>query len=59
MPPSPSSSKKPARRRSDMRFRFPCGHVEAGTSIDARVRLRRSAVWVRCRRCNLIALVSH
>jgi hypothetical protein len=42
-----------------MRFRFPCGHVEAGTSIDARVRLRRSAVWVRCRRCNLIALVSH
>jgi hypothetical protein len=42
-----------------MRFRFPCGHVEAGTSIDTRVRQRGRATWVRCRRCNLIALVTH
>ncbi len=59
MPPSPNSSKKPARRRSEMRFRFPCGHVEAGTSIDTRIRQRGRGMWVRCRRCNLIALVTH
>ncbi len=59
MPPSPNSSKKPARRRSGMRFRFPCGHVATGPSIDTRVRQRGRAMWVRCRRCNLTALVTH
>ncbi len=38
-------------------FRFPCGHVEGGDSVDRRMRVTERAVWVRCRACNLIGLI--
>jgi len=38
-------------------LRFPCGHVELEQVIQRRTRSRAAALWVRCARCNLIALV--
>ena len=38
-------------------MRFPCGHSEPEASATGRVRrAARRAVWVACRRCNVIAL---
>ncbi len=42
----------------DERLKFPCGHVEAGRSVAARLRLRGGRAWIACRRCNLIAVVA-
>lgn len=55
-PASLSSVNQPGRssRRS---FRFPCGHVEGGGSVDRRMRVTERAVWVRCRACNVIGLL--
>lgn len=38
-------------------LRFPCGHTAAERRVAAGVRERPDAVWVRCPRCNLIAIV--
>jgi hypothetical protein len=38
-------------------FRFPCGHVESGDSVDRRTRATERAAWVRCRACNVIGLL--
>jgi hypothetical protein len=38
-------------------LRFPCGHVEADFAVALRVRETARAVWITCRRCNLIATV--
>jgi hypothetical protein len=55
-PASLSSGNRPGRagRRS---FRFPCGHVEDGASVDRRARGTEHALWVRCQACNVVALV--
>ena len=38
-------------------MRFPCGHSEPETSVAGRVRkVAGRAVWVGCRRCNVVAL---
>jgi hypothetical protein len=38
-------------------MRFPCGHSEPEASATGRVRAAAGrAVWVACRRCNVIAL---
>jgi len=38
-------------------MRFPCGHSELQASATRRVRAAGGrAVWVACRRCNVIAL---
>ena len=38
-------------------MRFPCGHSEPEASATRRVRAAAGrAVWVACRRCNVIAL---
>jgi hypothetical protein len=38
-------------------MRFPCGHSETEGSATGRVRRASGrAVWVACRRCNVIAL---
>jgi hypothetical protein len=44
----------PAGRQS---FRFPCGHVESGDSVDRRTRATERAAWVRCRACNVIGVL--
>jgi hypothetical protein len=39
-------------------MRFPCGHSEPETTAAARIRASSErAVWIACRRYNLIALV--
>lgn len=38
-------------------FRFPCGHVEDGASLDRRMRTTDRAAWVRCHTCNVIGLL--
>jgi hypothetical protein len=38
-------------------MRFPCGHEEPETSVRRRLHLRARFAWVRCQRCNLVALV--
>ena len=38
-------------------FRFPCGHVEEGKSVQRRLRLTPKAAWIGCRQCPVIALV--
>lgn len=38
-------------------FRFPCGHVESADSVDRCTRVTERAAWVRCRACNVIALL--
>jgi hypothetical protein len=38
-------------------MRFPCGHSEPEEPVTGRVRtVAGRAVWVACRRCNVIAL---
>ena len=37
-------------------YRFPCGHVEAKKSADARRKLKARAAWLSCRRCNVVAI---
>jgi hypothetical protein len=44
-------------RVSRRSFRFPCGHVEDGDSVDRRTRVTERAVWVQCRACNVIGLL--
>ncbi len=39
-------------------LRFPCGHLEDQPAVAARTRETPRAVWVACRRCNLIVLVT-
>jgi hypothetical protein len=44
--------------RADRRsFRFPCGHVEGGDSVERRTHITERAVWVRCHACNVIGLL--
>ena len=39
-------------------MRFPCGHSEPDASAGRRVRAAGGrAVWIPCRKCNVIALV--
>jgi hypothetical protein len=38
-------------------YRFPCGHVEAAKSVDARRRVTIRVAWVGCPRCNVVAIV--
>ena len=37
-------------------IRFPCGHVVGPRTVARRARSTPTAVWVPCRRCNVIAL---
>ena len=37
-------------------LRFPCGHLEDQPDVTARTRETPRAVWVACRRCNVVAL---
>ncbi len=37
-------------------IRFPCGHVVGPRTVTRRARSTPTAVWVPCRRCNVIAL---
>ena len=45
------------RARPSPRFRFPCGHVDGRRAVNRRLRTTDRGVWVRCRSCNLVALV--
>ena len=38
-------------------LKLPCGHTGAEADLAGRVRERVNALWVRCPRCNVIALV--
>jgi hypothetical protein len=43
-------------RRPPPRLRFPCGHVESRRAVNRRLRSTERAVWIACRRCNVVAL---
>ena len=45
-----------AAARQQTGIRFPCGHVVGPRAVARRVRSTPTAVWVPCRRCNVIAL---
>jgi hypothetical protein len=51
--PNPMDAGKSAARN----YRFPCGHVEAAKSVDARRRVNIRVAWVGCPRCNVVAIV--
>ena len=51
-----ASAARPARPRGPA-LKFPCGHVESQGALARRTRATAGAVWVACRKCNLIALV--
>jgi hypothetical protein len=51
--PNPMDAGKSAARN----YRFPCGHVEAAKSVDARRRVTIRVAWVGCPRCNVVAIV--
>jgi hypothetical protein len=53
MAPEPATT-KPRRVRTTMAF--PCGHREAERSVERRIHTTPGGIWIRCRRCNLIAL---
>ena len=55
-PASLSKGKRPG-PTGRQSFRFPCGHVESGDSVDRRMRATERAAWVRCRACNVIGLL--
>lgn len=38
-------------------LKFPCGHVQSAQAVGRRTRGSARALWVTCRRCNLIALM--
>lgn len=38
------------------RLRFPCGHVESRRAVSRRLRSTERALWIACRRCNVVAL---
>jgi len=42
--------------RQQTGIRFPCGHVVGPRAVGRRVRSTPTAVWIACRRCNVIAL---
>ena len=44
----------PAGRR---RLRLPCGHTDVEAGVGRRLRNRPNALWVRCLRCNVVALI--
>ena len=45
-------------RASARSMRFPCGHSEPEASASGRIHsASERAMWIACRRCNLIALV--
>ena len=48
------SSRQPGKKRM---LRFPCGHLEPARVVGRRTRVGADVVWVRCRKCNLIALM--
>jgi hypothetical protein len=51
-----ASARSSVRSRAAV-MRFPCGHSEPEASLAGRVRRAAGrAVWVACRRCNVIAL---
>jgi len=39
------------------KVRFPCGHTSVEEDVARRVRERTDALWVRCPRCGVIAVV--
>lgn len=45
-----------AATRQPTGIRFPCGHVVGARAVTRRVRSTPRAVWIACRRCNVIAL---
>ena len=45
-----------AAARQQTGIRFPCGHVAGPRAVARRARSTPTAVWVPCRRCNVIAL---
>jgi hypothetical protein len=51
-----STTPAPRRARAVTDLRFPCGHLEPEQAAERRMRLRDRAVWVACRRCNVIAV---
>ena len=55
-PPALLSGARRSGQAGRLSFRFPCGHVESGKSVDRRTRATGRAVWVRCRACNVIGL---
>lgn len=49
-----------ARRRMPRRatgLAFPCGHQESEASVLGRMREREHALWITCRRCNVLVIV--
>ena len=51
-----ASARSSVRSRAAV-MRFPCGHSEPEASVAARARRAAGrAVWVACRRCNVVAL---
>lgn len=49
-------SRQTPRRRPASALRFPCGHLEPERATKRRLRTAERAVWVRCLRCNVIAM---
>jgi hypothetical protein len=51
-----ASVRSPVRSRTAV-MRFPCGHSEPEAAVAGRVRRATGlAIWVACRKCNVIAL---
>lgn len=46
-----------AARRQEPGLKFPCGHVAGQRAVAGRTRSTATAIWVACRRCNVVALV--
>ena len=49
------AARRTVRRAPEMKF--PCGHLQNARAVGRRTRQTARAVWVACRRCNVIALV--
>ena len=55
-PPEPLGSQRPPSRSRARLVRFPCGHTDSGARLAGRLRERKSALWVCCPECNVIAV---
>jgi hypothetical protein len=51
-----ATAARPARPHGPT-LKFPCGHIEPEQAVARRSRSSATAMWVRCLKCNVIALV--
>ena len=52
----PSSAASTAAAARGHSLRFPCGHVHSEAIVAEQLRERNNAIWIKCPRCNVVAL---